>query len=484
MGLITWIKAVWNKLFKKEIKEKFGADILLSSTMENWIAKFYNITSGNPDWNDTEDDIESINFAGFIDDVTAGLVTLDAKIKMPDTPRGKLLQESADYVLQVLNDKVSEALGNAGIMFKPNGKNVDYVEPGNFAPTEKDSNGNILGCVFQDQRTIGDYTYTRIEWHRFENINGLRLYRITNYAFKKKGGHYYARRPYGEESGEFGGIGKPCELSEVPDWANLEEDIALENVEKPLYSYFKNPAPNRLDRTSPLGVPIWHNCLKELEDLDIAWGRKRGEVKDSKHITFLPESVIKFAKQHEIKLPRFVRGMQMGASTTGGENQIHEHVSTLLTEQRIKDINSILAMISMKCGFSQGFFVLDEKTGMMTATQVEADDQETIRTVKNIRDALQSCLEDLFYALNVMADQYTTLPAEDWETLKDGMTFDFGNILYNYAEDKASWYQYVNQGYVPAYLYFAKFEGMAEDEAREMVAEAKSENEPEERLFG
>lgn len=454
-------------MFKKEIKEKFGADILLSFTMENWIAKFYNITSGNPDWNDAEDDIESINFAGFIDDVTAGLVTLDAKIKMPDTPRGKLLQGSADYVLQVLNDKVSEALGNAGIMFKPNGKNVDYVETGNFAPTEKDSNGNILGCVFQDQRTIGDYIYTRLEWHRFEDIGENHLYRITNYSFKSRGGK---------------DIGKPCKLSEVPDWANLEEDIALENVEKPLFSYFKNPAPNRLDRTSPLGVPIWHNCLKELEDLDVAWGRKRGEVKDSKHITFLPESVIRYADQHNIKLPRWVRGMQMGGSDQ--ENQIHEHVSTLLTEQRIKDINSTLAMISMKCGFSQGFFVLDEKTGMMTATQVEADDQETIRTVKNIRDALQYCLENLFYALNVMADQYTTIPAEDWQTLKDGTTFDFGNILYNYAEDKMSWYQYVNQGYVPAYLYFAKFEGMAEDKAREMVAEAKSENEPEEGLFG
>jgi len=37
MGLITWIKAVWNKLFKKEIKERFGADLLLSDTMEAWI---------------------------------------------------------------------------------------------------------------------------------------------------------------------------------------------------------------------------------------------------------------------------------------------------------------------------------------------------------------------------------------------------------------------------------------------------------------
>ena len=465
MGLITWIKAVWDKLFKREIEERFNADILLSSEMENWIDKFYRITSGHPDWEDVEDDIESINFAGYIDDVTAGLVTLDAKIKMPDTPRGKLLQESADYVLQVLNDKVSEALGNAGLMFKPNGKNIDYVEPGSFAPTDVDSNGNILGCVFQDQRKIGDYYYTRLEWHRFEEIGENHVYRITNYAYKSTG---------------VMGIGKLCKLSEVPDWAYLEEDIALLNIKKPLFSYFKNPVPNRLDRTSPLGVPIWNNCMKELKDLDVAWGRKSGEVQDSKHITFLPESAIRYADMHNVKLPRFLKGFQSGSTE---DSEIREHVSTLLTEQRISDINSILAMISTKCGFSQGFFVLDEKTGMMTATQVEADDQETIRTIKNIRDALQSCLKDLFYALNVMADQYTTLPAEDWQELINGTTFDFGNILYNYAEDKASWYQYVNQGYVPSYLYFSKFEGMSEDEAREMVAEAQVEKPEDESLF-
>lgn len=470
MGLITWIKAVWNKLFKKEIKEKFGADILLSSTMENWISKFYNITSGNPDWNDAEDDIESINFAGFIDDVTAGLVTLDTKIKMPDTPRGKLLQESADYVLQVLNDKVSEALGNAGIMFKPNGKNVDYVEPGNFAPTEKDSNGNILGCVFQDQRTIGDYTYTRLEWHRFEDIGENHLYRITNYAFKSRGGK---------------DIGKPCELSEVPDWANLEEDIALKNVKKPLFSYFKNPAPNRLDRTSPLGVPIWHNCLKELEDLDVAWGRKRGEVKDSKHITFLPESVIRYAKQHEIKLPRMVRGIQMGGSDK--ENQIHEHVATLLTEQRIADINSILSMISTKCGFSQGTFTFDEKQGLRTATEIESDDQETIRTIKKIRDTLKTCLEDLFYALNVFIDRYYSkeeYPAEDWEQFKEKMNIDFRDITYNAEEDKMFAYQLSQNGYMPKSQFLVEHCSRTPDEAKKMVAEAKSENEPEKGLFG
>lgn len=476
MGLIKWVKAVWNKLFKREIKERFNADILLSDTMESWIGRFYDITSGHPAWEDVEDDIESINFAGFIDDVTAALVTLDLGIELPSTPRGKYLQKQADYILQVINDKVSEALGNCGLMFKPNGKNVDYIEPGNFAPTETDSNGNILGCVFQSQVQRKDWTYTRLEWHRFEDVTGedgeeQRIYRITNYCYKKRGTNVLYNSP-----------GDLCKLSEVREWASIEPDVMLENIDKPLFAYFKNPAPNRLDRSSPLGVPIWHNAIKELKDLDIAWGRKSGEVDDSKHITFLPSSAMQYANQRKVKMPRWVKGVEMGVGVSD-DNSIHEHVATLLTPDRIADINSDLALISTKCGFSQGFFVLDEKTGMMTATQVEADDQETIRTIKKIRDSLRDCLQNLLYGLNVMADLYTTIPPEMWETedgsgLKDKTNFNFGDILYNREEDRANWWNYIIQNKMPDWLYFVKFEGMTEEDAKKLTEEAQPKEEP------
>lgn len=466
MGLITWIKAVWNRLFRKEIEERFQADIQLSSVMEAAINKYYNITAGKPPWLDPEDDIESINFAGYIDDVTAGLVTLDLGIDISGGERAEYLQKQADYVLSVITDKVSEALGNCGMMFKPNDQNVDYIEPGNFAPTETDSNGNILGCVFQSQIDRGDWRYTRLEWHRFEDTTSdvgepERVYRITNYAYKTRSGRFNASQM---------SIGDPCSLTEVKEWANIEPDISLLNVEMPLFAYFKNPAPNRIDRTSPLGVPVWHNALKELKDLDISWSRKSSEVEDSKHMTFVPQSVIKYADQHEVKLPRFVRGLEMGVDA---DSTVHEHVSTLLTEQRIKDINSILAMISTKCGFSQGMFVLDEKTGMMTATQVEADDQESIRTIKNIRDALQDTITQLLYGCNVMADLYSDTPPELWETLKEGMSFSFGDITYNYQEDMANWWKYRLQGDVPPWMYYVKFEKMSEEEAKKMIEEAQ-----------
>lgn len=477
MGLITWIKAVWNKLFRKEIEERFQADVQLSSVMEAAIAKFYNITAGHPPWEDKDDDIDSINFAGYIDDVTAGLVTLDLGIDISGSERADYLQKQADYILAVIHDKVSEGLGNCGLMFKPNGQNVDYIEPGNFAPTETDSNGNILGCVFQSQIQRGDYTYTRLEWHRFEDTTAedgtpTRVYHITNYAYKKRTGKF-GNTAYNDP-------GDQIALTEVKEWADIQPDIAISNVEMPLFAYFKNPAPNRIDRTSPLGVPVWHNAMKELKDLDIAWSRKSTEVDDSKHMTFVSQSAIQYADQHDVNLPRYIRGLEMGVD---GDNTIQEHVSTLLTDQRIADINSILSMISTKCGFSQGMFQLDEKTGMMTATQVEADDQETIRTIKNIRDALQDAITQLLYGCNVMADLYSDTAPELWDTLKDSLSFYFGDPTYNYEEDKASWWKYRIQGDVPAWMYYVKFEKMSEEEAKAMVDESNAEKQQQETLF-
>ena len=271
------------------------------------------------------------------------------------------------------------------------------------------------------------------------------------------------------------GRGKECSLQEVPEWSMLQPDVYIRDLERPLYAFFKNPVSNTVDRGSSLGVPIWHNCIKELQDLDIAWSRKGTEIEDSKHITFLPQSAIRYAEMQHITLPRMIQGVEMGTGVDG-ENNIHEHVATLLTEQRIKDINSNLAMISTKCGFSQGMFQLDEKTGMMTATQVEADDQETIRTVKNIRDALKKCMDDLLYALDAMADLYSLAPAGPYE-----VDYSFGDITYSYQEDMANWWKYRVQGDVPPWMYYVKFEGMSEEEAKKMVEEAQP-KEPE--LFG
>lgn len=448
-------------MFRKDAKDIFDVEIPDSGIMDSYIQRWYNITAGNPEWTDEEDEIVTINFAQFIDEVTSGLVALDIGVSLPDSPRGKLLQNAVDYVLQKIGDTVSDALGNAGIMFKPNGETIDYFMPDRFAPTSWDSNGNIDGCIFVEQADIGDKHYFKYEYHRYEDYDGERAYAISNRAFV---------------STSTANKGKPCELSAVPKWAKLQPDTYLLNIERPLFAYYGNPKPNTVDRYSPLSMPIWANCLNELRDLDIAWSRKSTEIEDSKHITFLPETALQYAEHRNIKLPRFLKGIQTGNIEN---NAIHEHTATLLTADRIADINATLAMISSKLGFDQGFFVLNEKTGAITATQVEADDQSTIRTIKNLRDPLKNALIQTLYAVNKFADLFSDVPPEPWTTNYQSMAgelsdaFNFGDITYSYEEDKAAWWKYRIQGDVPAWMYYTKFEGMSEDDAKAMIAETQ-----------
>ena len=64
------------------------------------------------------------------------------------------------------------------------------------------------------------------------------------------------------------------------------------------------------------------------------------------------------------------------------------------------------------------------------------------------------------------------------------VNFNFGDITYNYAEDKAAWRAYAMQGWVPKWLYFVKFEGMSEEEAKAVVAEAETAAVEKATLFG
>ncbi len=456
MGLIDWIKGVYGRMFNKSSAKKvFGTDAILSDKMEEAMKLWASIIDGTPPWTDKDDDVESINFAKFLASDTAKKICLDIDINITGSARADYLQQIINRLKKVLRDKVEDAAGTAGIMFKPNGSMninscIDYVLAKDFLVTEKNSNGDILGVIFFDKvtkATLSKRYYTRLEYHRFENG----LYVISNRAFV---------------SSDKNIMGNPCSLEMVDEWKNIEPEQYIENLDKPLFAYLKMPYNNTIDMESPLGVPVFHNAIKELKDLDIAWSRKSGEVEDSKHLTYVDVSTIQYAKQNKVKLPRFMTAIDMEKD----EAAVREHTATMLTESRIKDINSILSMISTKCGYSQGQFTLDAKTGMITATQVEADDRETIETIKDMRDALKDCFEDLIYALNAYVDLYNLAPVGVYE-----VAYSFGDLTYSYDEDRARHWQYVQQGKYPLWRYYVKFEGMSEDEAKAVVAEAKDE---------
>ena len=452
-----------------DIGKVFGVELISSNDMNTALNRWNDISTGKPPWKNDEDQIETINMAKHISDTRAKLTTLDIGIAISGSPRADYLQELADDLLKRLPDRVAEADRLGGLIIKWNGETWDFILPGNFGVTAKDDNGEIVGAIFAAHTSQGSAHFTRLEYHRFEGTSqeGGRLYKVTNKAFKNQ------LSPKGEVT-----LGAEVTLDKVEAWAHLEPEVTISNLEHPLFAYYRLPGANTIDPASPLGVSVFANALTELKAIDIAVSRKNTEVEDSKHITFVGQALIKNAQNHHLEMPRFVMGLGMGLNDTE-TTAVHEHVPTMLTDQRIKDINFNLSMAGVKCGFSEGVFVLDGQTGMITATQVEADDRDTIQTIKADRDALKDALEQAFYGADALSTLYGLAPLGEYE-----INFNFGDITYNYEEDKAAWRAYVMNGWVPKWLYFVKFEGYSEEEAKAMIAEADAANAEQAALFG
>lgn len=180
------------------------------------------------------------------------------------------------------------------------------------------------------------------------------------------------------------------------------------------------------------GMSLFSEAVEELKDLDIAYSRFTGEIKDSQDIELLGETMLqepgrKINAPSDIKLPHHVKRVP-GTS----EDDFYQAIKRpLRSSDRQVGINHLLSEIGYKCGYSNGYFVLDQKTGMVTATQVEADDRRTIQLIKDIRDALRKCLNDLYYAQSVFADLYNFAPVGNYVP-----SYDFGDITYNEEEDR------------------------------------------------
>ena len=436
---------------RTDIGKTFGVELIQSSEMNAALTLWDNITSGRPPWLDPDDDVRTYNMGKHIADYRARLVCLDIGVALSGSPRADYLQTICNDLIKRLPDKVADAERLGGIAIKWNGSSWDFALPGEFGITKQDGNGNIVGAIFAEYITHGIDHYTRLEYHRFKDG----LYLVTNKAFRNRA----------MQNGQYT-LGAEIPLTEVEEWAEMQPEVRIEQLETPLFAFFRLPGSNTIDQTSPLGMSAFANAIPELEALDMALSRKNGEVADSKHITFVGQAAIQYANAHSTKLPRFVQGLGVGVDD---KKPITEHVPTMLTDARIKDINFDLSMAGVKCGFSEGVFVMDGQTGMITATQVESDDRDTIQTIKADRDALRCAVEQAIKGADALTTLLGAAPLGEYET-----TFNFGDITYNYEEDKASWKNYASQGWVPLWLYFTKFEGMSEEEAKKMVAEASA----------
>lgn len=434
-----------------------------------------------PPWVDKENDVRTIRFSNTVARELATLITqnIDIKVQMVygTGEKAQYIQNALDKTFMAkAQENIEKMIRLGGIMAKWNGSGIDYIPPDMFLVTDFDSNGTIEGCVFLSHHNENDKFYTRAEWHRFERVNRrneetgeseqVRIYKISNKAFVSSN----ARE-----------IGRKISLKNTK-WKDLEEEVTIEGLRSPLFTYLKNPFSNTIDTESPLGVSLFSECIEELRWLDIAMSALGVETENSEPVMFVDNSSIQYAKNNNIKLPKFIGGLDMGIDPT---KTVEQWQPNLQVANRKEGINFYLSIISAKVGFSQGYFNFNENQGtIVTATQVEAAERRTVNTVLSYRNLLDrpntngdgrvGFIHDIAYIIDTMSTLNGETPPEDYGNYK--IFCDFADITSNKQEDMLLDLQLTNQGFMSKARFLVRHRGFTEDEAKKMVEEAQKEN--------
>lgn len=367
-------------------------------------------------------------------------------------------------------------------MAKWDGKGVEFLRPGMFLPTEVD-NKEILAAIFLSYWRKEKKIYTKMEWHRFENVTSkredgesstVRTYHISTKAFRSDNEDV---------------IGTPVPLS-ATKWKDIEPEAWIDGLEKPLFRYIKCPVSNGIDPNSPIGVPCFSNCTEELRWLDIAMSTMGTETENSAPVLFVDVNMVKYANEHSLKLPKFVHKLDLGGRA--GE-QIEDWQPTLQVASRKEGINFYLSVIGFKCGYDPGYFVFDgQSIQMATATQVESTERRTVNTVLSYRSVLDrpnsngdgrvGAIHDIAYIINAgliingKAEDGTIIPFVENGNYE--LFCDFADLTENKEEEKLFDYQLAQNGYMSKARFLIRHLGLTEEEAKAMVAEAQAEQQP------
>lgn len=463
MGLLDFLKT-GNIVDSDKIYESFGVEPLIDENDKEYLQLWKDVYFNNAPWLDgvvTLDDmlngsnkqLRTLGMAKSVCEELARLTTLGCEIDIVGGKRAKALKEIIYKNKFKLHKGVEIGTALGCIVFKPTTAygGLDIITLFDMVPIRVDNEGNIVECIFIDKIETKKDIYIRAEHHNFTEEK----YEIKNKCFISHG-----------KSDKLHEI----QLNIVPEWSDIKEEVILKGYEKPLFTTFKTTKANNIDIHSKIGMSVFSGCIDQLEDLDVAYTRFAYEIFNSNKIIFTSQYALDQyngktrQERGRTKLPDFIKGLELGVNA---ENTIYEHNPVLQVQQRKDAINLLLSFIGYKCGFSNGYFQFSDKTGLVTATQIEAEQQQTINTVSNIRQEYQKVIDELIYSYNVLMDIYEGVQKEEFE-----INYYFKDITSNFEEDRARSLQLVKENILPKWKYLTEYEGYTEEEAKQLVEEA------------
>ena len=436
-------------LGREKIKDAIGVEVAVSDKMANGIDLWAKMYKNEPPWK--EKNIKLCGLPAAIAGEFARLVTLELKTEVTGND---FINEEYQAVISDIRKYTEYACAKGGLAMKPYASEghieVDMVQADRFFPTKFNSRGEVIAAVFMETVTIGKQVYTRLEYHRHDEKTAT--YYIINKAFVR------------QDLDNVEVLGKEVPLSAVPEWADLEETVTIINVKKPLFAYFKIPNANNVDDSSPLGVSVYSRAVDDIKEADYQWTRILWEFEGSELAIDGDVSLFKRKENGEFDLPKGKERLFRMMDFDDDKEQYKVFAPPIRDESLINGFNAILRRVEFNSGLAYGT-LSDLNTVDKTAEEIKTSKQRSYSTVSDIQKALQKALEQLIYAMDVIAQLSNLNGGKQYE-----VSFDWDDsIVIDKEQELQSMQQDATAGLIRKEIYIAAKYGVSEEEALKMM---------------
>lgn len=452
---------------KNNIQSALKVNIAVSLEMENKIQKWSQMYRNEASW--LKEEIKSLELPAAIANEFVRLTIAEFKTNITGGTRATYVKNVYDYAIKELPNNLEYGNASGGLIIKPYIKNnkisIEFIQQGLFFPVEFDDTGKITSAVFVNQKIEGENVFTRLEYHVLQGTD----YYIINKAFKSQ---------------DKDDLGDEISLENVEEWKNIERLTKIENIEKPLFAYYKPPLANNIDTKSPLGVSVYARAENLIKDADVQYGRTMWEYEASEKAIYASTEALKQRNKNGISIweipklkDRLFRAVDVQKGN--GEDLFHDYSPAIRDEAFWRGLNKVLERIEFNCMLAYG--TLSEPTySDKTATEIKASKQRSYTTVSRMQENLQGTLEDLLYAIDVLTTLYNLAPKGTYQA-----NFEWGDsVLTDTEKEQTLQMQEVGAGLRSKLKYIMFRYGMTEEQAKEELQRIQEEKMSTQEAYG
>lgn len=449
--LLNWLRKVINRIFPEDSSDYYTYENM-DDAIEKWLALYYD----EPPWLKKVHE-RTLNLPATIASEFARLIMVEFDINVTGSKRADFINEQFMRVVAHLRENLEEACAIGGIMFKPYVSNgavlTDCITQDRFVPVEW-TDDEITSAIFISKITKGKHYYFRLEKQTYDR--DTRSHRVVSRFFRSN-------------SPEVLGDEIKAEQYPIP----IDEEYTITDVDKPLFSFFRIPIANKVDKESPLGVSVYSMAVKLIMEADFQWDRflweyEGGELAIDAAESALRPRPIKDNNGNEIKYEtpktkeRLFRRLNVH---TNNDKPFYEIYAPALRDSSYgHGLDVIMRKIEFACALGYGT-LSDPQNVDKTAEEVKSSKERSFAVINNMQHSLQIALDNYIYAI----DQYTTAcnlaPVGSYET-----QWNWGDgVLENNEKEQAIRLQEVNSNIIDKVEYLKWRYGVTDEQAKEMM---------------